>query len=72
MIEEIPKPWDNAPRVMVYAVALGSSTSLVFIIVLLFCLKDLDAVISSGTGPLLQIYYQATNSQVGVSAQRRQ
>jgi hypothetical protein len=67
MIEEIPRPGYNAPKVMVVAVALGSSTSLIFTIVLLFCLRDLDTVISAATGPLLQIYYQATENKAGVS-----
>lgn len=67
MIEEIPRPGHNAPKVMVAAVALGSSTAFIFIIVLLFCLNDLDTVISAATGPLLQIYYQATNSRAGAT-----
>lgn len=66
MIEEIPRPGHNAPKVMVAAVALGSSTAFVFIIVLLFCLRDLPTVITAATGPLLQIYYQATSSKAGV------
>jgi hypothetical protein len=49
------------------AVGLGASTSLVFMIVLLFCLTDLPTVLASPTGPLLQIYYQATRSMAGVS-----
>lgn len=67
MIEEIPAPGKNAPKVMITAVLLGSSTSWIFTVVLLFCLKDLDTVISAATGPLLQIYYQATNNVAGVS-----
>lgn len=35
-------------------------------VVLLFSLKDFDTVLTSTTGPLLQIYYQATESRTGV------
>lgn len=56
-----------APKIMVFAVALGSVTSFCFVIVLLFTLKDIDTVISSASGPLLQIYYQATSSRTGAT-----
>lgn len=50
---------------MVAAILLGASTSWIFLLVLLFCLADIDSVTSSASGPLLQIYYQATNSRAG-------
>lgn len=50
----------------VLAIVLGATTSWVFMIVILFALQDFDAVLSAATGPLLQIYYQATSSRVGV------
>lgn len=65
MIEEMPRPSKNAPKVMVIAVILGSTTSFVFMVVILFCLRDWDEVLTSTTGPLLQVYYQATNSKIG-------
>lgn len=52
---------------MIIAVALGSFTSFFFMVVLLFCLRDLDGVMTAATGPLLQIYYQATNSKAGAT-----
>jgi len=67
MIEEMPNPAINAPKVMVLAVLLGSFTSWIFIVVLLFVLKDFDLVISAPTGPLLQIYYQAVNNRAGAT-----
>ncbi|RSH85658.1 hypothetical protein EHS25_003798 [Saitozyma podzolica] len=67
MVEEMPRPSITAPKVMLMAVGLGASTSLVFMIVLLFCLTDLPTVLASPTGPLLQIYYQATRSMAGAT-----
>ena len=52
---------------MVMAIIMGASTSFVFMIILLLCIRDYDAVVASATGPILQIYYQATSSQAGVS-----
>ncbi|BEJ14245.1 hypothetical protein CspHIS471_0400120 [Cutaneotrichosporon sp. HIS471] len=65
MVEEIPQPSKNAPRVMVMAVGLGTITSWIFMVVLLFCLTDFDAVAASPNGPLLTIYHQATGSLAG-------
>lgn len=57
----------NAPKVMILAVLLGSISSWIFVIVILFSLTDIDTVISSATGPLLQIYYQATSNRAGAT-----
>ncbi|CAD6959845.1 unnamed protein product [Tilletia laevis] len=62
IVEEMPRPHINAPRAMLLAVAIGASSSFIVLIVLLFVLTDLDAVIESGSGPLLQIIYQATRN----------
>ncbi|TXT07291.1 hypothetical protein VHUM_03461 [Vanrija humicola] len=68
LIEEMPKPSRNAPKTMVMAIILGAGTSFIFTIILLFVIRDFDTVVSAATGPILQIYYQATNSQAGVPA----
>ncbi|RSH84156.1 uncharacterized protein EHS24_005660 [Apiotrichum porosum] len=65
MVEEMPNPSRNAPLVMILAVAMGAVTSWIFMVVLLFCLADFDAVIAAANGPLLEIYYQSTRSMVG-------
>lgn len=57
----------NGPKIMIMAVLLGATTSWIFIVVLLFCLTDFQTAISSATGPLLQIYYQATSSRTGAT-----
>ncbi|TXT04786.1 hypothetical protein VHUM_04054 [Vanrija humicola] len=67
MMEEMPAPSVNGPKVLLLAIALGAVTGWLFLVVLLLCLKDIDAVIASPTGPLLAIYQQATNSAAGAT-----
>lgn len=67
MIEEMPQPAVLAPKIMVAAVLMGSSTAWVFLVVLLFVLKDFDMVLSSSAGSLIEIYYQATSSRAGAT-----
>jgi choline transport protein len=65
MIEEIPEPSVVGPKIMIACVGIGLGTGFVFLTVLLFVLKDVDAVISSAAGPVLQIFYDATNNRAG-------
>ncbi|KAK9246128.1 Hnm1p [Lipomyces tetrasporus] len=68
MSEELHNASRDAPRAMVLSVVIGFVTGLVYIIALLFCLVDLDAVESTATGvPLLEIFYDATHSRAGAS-----
>lgn len=50
---------------MIACVAIGIATSLIFIIILLFVSRNINTVVTSGAGPLLQILFDATNSEVG-------
>jgi choline transport protein len=65
MIEEIPAPTIEGPRIMIACVGIGLFTGLVFLSVLLFVLKDFDAVINSTAGPVLQIFFDATGNKAG-------
>lgn len=66
MVEELPNPSMNAPRVMVLAVVMGAGTAWLFLMVILFVIKDVEAVVGS-INPLLEIYSQATQSHVGAT-----
>lgn len=66
--EEMPRPAINAPKAMVLAISIGSVTGWLFLVILLLCLTDLQAVMEASTGPLIEIYRQATGSDAGVSA----
>ena len=65
MIEEIPEPSIRGPIVMIGCVAIGIGTGFIFLMVLLFCVTNVDDAISSAMGPLLQIYFDATNNKAG-------
>jgi choline transport protein len=65
MIEEIPEPSVVGPKIMISCVGIGLGTGFVFLTVLLFVLKDVNSVISSPAGPVLQIFYDATNNRAG-------
>lgn len=65
MIEEIPNASIEGPKIMIYCVGIGMFTGFVFLVVLLFVAGDINTVISSPAGPLLQILYNATSSHAG-------
>ncbi|KIW62116.1 hypothetical protein PV05_02163 [Exophiala xenobiotica] len=64
-IEELNNPVVEGPRIMIACVLIGVVTGFVYLSVLLFVSKDLDNVISSAAGPMLQIFYDATNNKAG-------
>jgi choline transport protein len=65
MIEEIPSPTTEGPKIMLATIAIGLFTGFIFLSVLLFVLRDLDTVLTSPAGPLLQIFYDATSNRAG-------
>jgi choline transport protein len=65
MIEEIPNPSVEGPKIMIACVAIGVFTGFIFLTVLLFVAGNPQDVISSAAGPLLQIFLNATNSHAG-------
>ena len=65
MIEEIPNASVVGPRIMIATVAIGVSTGFIFLVILLFVAGDINLVISSAAGPLLQILVNATGSNAG-------
>lgn len=67
MIEEIPEPHLQGPKIMIYCILIGMVTGWIFVSVLLFVLNDVDSVLTSAAGPLLEIFYQATGSRAGAT-----
>jgi amino acid transporter len=63
MIEEIPNPTKEGPILMVRAVMIGMGTGFAFLTVLLFCMGDIQGVISAPEGPLLSIFFHATRNK---------
>jgi choline transport protein len=62
---EIPNASIVGPKIMIYCVCIGTFTGVVFLVVLLFVPGDINSVIESSAGPLLQILYNATKSNAG-------
>ncbi|KAK5115270.1 hypothetical protein LTR62_001470 [Meristemomyces frigidus] len=54
MVEEIPSPRRNAPRVIWLAVSCGAATGFLFMVVCLFCIQDLNNLLASGL-PFIQL-----------------
>lgn len=65
MVEEIPNPTIEAPKILIYCVLIGTFTGFIFLTCLLFVAGDIDEVINSSAGPIGQIFYTATGSKAG-------
>lgn len=65
MIEEIPNPSVEGPKIMIACVGIGTVTGVIFLVVLLFVAGDIDTIISSSAGPLLAILKNATQNNAG-------
>ncbi|KAM0693232.1 hypothetical protein Q7P36_006485 [Cladosporium allicinum] len=64
MLEEMPRPTRDAPIAMITCVAIGGVTGLTMIIVLLFCIPNPEAILTTLTGnPLIELIIQATGSR---------
>ena len=66
--EEIPNAALEGPRIMIYCQLIGISTGFIFLIVVLFAsggLANAHTIIESTAGPLLEIFYIATDNRVG-------
>jgi amino acid transporter len=54
MVEELPSPRTNAPRVMYLAVLSGAASGGLFMVVCLFCIQDLNSILDSDL-PFIQL-----------------
>jgi choline transport protein len=63
MSEEVRNAPIVVPRILVQTIAINGGLAFTFVLVLLFCIGDIQAAINSPTGyPIIQIFYQATGS----------
>ncbi|KAJ5520405.1 hypothetical protein N7463_000858 [Penicillium fimorum] len=65
MIEEIPNPSIEGPKIMIACVGIGTVTGTIFLVVLLFVAGDINQIINSAATPLLAILKNATSSNAG-------
>lgn len=64
MIEEMPNPTSQGPRLIIYAIVMAVITGFGYISAVLFVIGDVGEAVASAE-PLLTIYYQATNNKAG-------
>ena len=62
---EVPQASIEGPKIMMSCVGIGTFTGVVFLIVLLFVAGEMDAIINSSAGPLLQIFIHSTQNKAG-------
>jgi amino acid transporter len=68
MVEELPEPRRNAPRVIWLSIVLGGVTGFLFMVVSLFCIQDLDLVVDGPTGlPFMEIVHQTIGLDAGAA-----
>ncbi|KAJ5211391.1 Amino acid/polyamine transporter I [Penicillium cf. griseofulvum] len=66
--EEMPRPSRNVPLAMIGSVIINGVIGLVYAIVLLFSLGDLESLLQSQTGfPFMQLFLNITGSPAGAS-----
>ena len=68
MVEELKNASKEAPRAIIMSVYIGAVTGFVFLVAICFCIGDITNTAQSSTGvPLIQIFYDSTQSVVGTS-----
>ncbi|KAH8901038.1 amino acid transporter [Thozetella sp. PMI_491] len=66
LVEEMPAPRKNVPRVIYLSVALGAATGFLFMVVCLFCIQSLDDVLNPSTGlPFMDLVARAVGLEGG-------
>lgn len=66
MVEEIPSPRTNAPKVTYLAVLFGAVTGFIFMIVCLFCMQDINKVADSNL-PFMELMLETIGLEGGVT-----
>jgi len=69
MSEEVRNAPIVIPRILVQTIAINGGLAFAFVLVLLFCIGDIEKAMSTTTGyPIIQIFYQATGSVKAATA----
>ena len=69
MSEEVRNASTVIPKILVQTIAINGGLAFIFILVLLFCIGDVNAALSTRTGyPIIEIFYQATGSVKAATA----
>lgn len=66
MIEEMPAPRRNAPRIIWMSIVFGAVTGFLFMIVCLFCIQDVKKVVSADL-PFIQLMLETVGLKGGLT-----
>ncbi|KAF2160658.1 hypothetical protein M409DRAFT_28800 [Zasmidium cellare ATCC 36951] len=66
MIEEIPAPRRNGPRVIWLAVVCGAVTGFIFMVMCLFCIQDLEGLLNADL-PFIELVQQTVGLEGGAA-----
>ncbi|KAJ5456916.1 hypothetical protein N7530_012190 [Penicillium desertorum] len=68
LAEECKNASTVVPRALMSTLLIGFISSFTFMVAMLYCTSDLDAVVASSTGvPIFEMWYQATRSDVAAT-----
>jgi amino acid transporter len=68
MVEEVRDAARVVPRIIVLAISINGVMGFAMLLVMLYCLTNLDMVLSTPTGyPFMAIFLEATNSVAGTA-----
>lgn len=64
LAEEVPRPERNIPFAIMGTIAIGFTTSFIYVISMFFSMQNLEQLVNTPTlVPILELYYQATGSR---------
>jgi choline transport protein len=66
LVEEIPSPRTNAPKITWLAVAFGAVTGFIFMVVCLFCMQNVNEVVNANI-PFVELMLQAIGLEGGAT-----
>lgn len=68
MSDEVKDAPRYVPRSMIYTVLINGVFAFGFVVALLYCIGDLELVLTSSTGqPIIEVLYQATGSKAATN-----
>ena len=68
MSEEVQDAATTIPKVLLFTIAINATLAFGFLVALLFCIGDINAILSTNTGyPVIALFQQATGTRTGAT-----
>lgn len=68
MCEEVRRPAEVIPRVLVQSIAINGTLAFSFLIVILFCIGNVEQALQTPLNPMIEIFHMATGSVQAATA----